>query len=169
MRLLQCGSPHLPTIRDRSLGNASDPPGNVFIPDVTGYRLNLIMADPKHRSTPPAQPDTEPKAERRRLSRIVHDHKGNATVQWYDAPADYERPVFEIEGAKGPSAPHERGLSTGSLAIEAEDSHNPYMRDPEADRKRDSGTRTDLRKLSAWIKLMRSLEEARKRKDEDDE
>jgi hypothetical protein len=43
------------------------------------------------------------------------------------------------------------------------------MRDPEADRKRDSGTRTDLRKLSAWIKLMRSLEEARKRKDEDDE
>jgi hypothetical protein len=127
------------------------------------------MADPKHRSAHPAQPDTEPKAERRRLSRIVHDHKGNATVQWYDAPADYERPVFEIEGAKGPSAPHERGLSTGSLAIEAEDSHNPYMRVPEADHKRGSTTRTDLRKLSAWIKLMRSLEEAKKRKDDDDD
>ena len=28
---------------------------------------------------------------RRRLSRIVHDHKGNATVEWLDAPADYER------------------------------------------------------------------------------
>jgi hypothetical protein len=129
------------------------------------------MADPKHRVSHPAQPDTEPKAERRRLSRIVHDHKGNAIVQWYDAPADYERQVFEIEAA---SAPHERGLSTGSLAIEAEDSHNPYMRVPEAGRKRDAGptgttTRTDLRKLSAWIKLMRSLEEAKKRKDEDED
>jgi hypothetical protein len=127
------------------------------------------MADPKHRVPHPAQPDTEPKAERRRLSRIVHDHKGNATVQWYDAPADYERPVFEIEDARAPSTPHERGLSTGSLAIEAADSHNPYMRVPEADRKRDSGTRTDLRKLSAWIKLMRSLEEAKKRKDDEEE
>jgi hypothetical protein len=124
------------------------------------------MADTKHRVPRPAQPDAEPKAERRRLSRIVHDHKGNAIVQWYDAPADYERQVFEIDGA---SAPHERGLSTGSLAIEAEDSHNPYMHVPAADRKRDSGTRTDLRKLSAWIKLMRSLEEAKKRKDDDEE
>jgi hypothetical protein len=130
------------------------------------------MADPKHRVSHPARPDNEPKAERRRLSRIVHDHKGTAIVQWYDAPADYERPVFEIEDA---SAAHERGLSTGSLAIEAEeDSHNPYMRVPEAGRKRDAGptgttTRTDLRKLSAWIKLVRSLEEAKKRKDEDDE
>src|ERR1700730_8528954 len=127
------------------------------------------MADPKHRVAHTAQPDTEPKAERRRLSRIVHDHKGTATVQWYDAPPDYERPAFEIEGAREPTAPHQRGLSTGSLAIEAEDSHNPYMRVPEADPKRGSTTRTDLRKLSAWIKLMRSLEEAKKRKDDDDE
>jgi hypothetical protein len=43
------------------------------------------------------------------------------------------------------------------------------MRVPEADHKRGSTTRTDLRKLSAWIKLMRSLEEAKKRKDEDDD
>ena len=127
------------------------------------------MADPKHLFPTPAQPDTKSKSERRRLSRVVHDHKGNATVQWYDAPDDYERPVFEIEGARTPPTPHKRGLDTGSLAIEREDSHDPYTRIPEADRKRGSGTRTDLRKLSAWIKMMRSLEEAKKNRDDEDE
>ena len=127
------------------------------------------MADPKHDFPRPGQPDAEPKAERRRLSRVVHDHKGTATVQWYDdAAADYERPALEIEGAKTPGTPLKRGLSTGSLAIEGADSHNPYMRIPEADRKRAPGQRTDLRKLSAWIKMMRSLEEAKKHKDEED-
>jgi hypothetical protein len=104
---------------------------------------------------------------RRRLSRIVHDHKGNAIVEWYDAPADYERPVFEIEGARQPAAPSDRGLNTGSLSIQTPESHDPYMRLPEADRKRSPGQRTDLRKLSAWIKMMRSLEEAKKNRGED--
>jgi hypothetical protein len=127
------------------------------------------MADPKHRLPTPAQPATVPKADRRRLSRVVHDHKGNATVEWYDAPADYDRPVFVIEGARAPGTPPTRGLSTGSLAIiEDGNSHDPYMSIPEADRKRAPGPRTDLRKLSAWIKMMRSLEEAKKRRDEDD-
>ena len=36
---------------------------------------------------------------------------------------------------------------------------------PEADRKRSSSQRTDLRKLSAWIKMMRSLEEAKKHRE----
>ena len=104
---------------------------------------------------------------RRRISRIVHDHKGNATVEWLDAPADYERQRFEIEGAKQPATPPKRGLSTGSLAIENHDSHDPYTRIPESERKRTPGQRTDLRKLSAWIKMMRSLEEAKKDRDED--
>jgi hypothetical protein len=90
---------------------------------------------------------------RRRISRIVHDHKGNATVEWLDAPADYERQKFEIEGAKQPATPPKRG--------------DPYMRIPESERKRTPGQRTDLRKLSAWIKMMRSLEEAKKDRDED--
>jgi hypothetical protein len=124
------------------------------------------MADPKHwlPNRPQGQTDTPPKVERRRLSRIVHDHKGNATVQWYDAPADYERPVFEIEDA-GPtkSDPH-----AGSLSIPSDDLHNPYMHVPGADRKRAPGQRTDLRKLSAWIKLMRELEEAKKRNQDED-
>ena len=104
---------------------------------------------------------------RRRISRIVHDHKGNATVEWLDAPADHERQKFEIEGAKQPATPPKRGLSTGSLAIQSQDSHDPYMRIPESERKRTPGQRTDLRKLSAWIKMMRSLEEAKKDRDED--
>jgi hypothetical protein len=103
----------------------------------------------------------------RRLSRIVHDHKGNAVVEWLDAPADRvpDRQKFEVESARRPAA-HSRGpLSTGSLALENKDSHNPYTRLPETDRKRAPGQRTDLRKLSAWIKMMRSLEEAKKDRD----
>ena len=52
-----------------------------------------------------AQPEAMPSGERRRLSQVVHDHKGNAKVVWHDAPADYERPVLEIEGGrKAPAA-----------------------------------------------------------------
>jgi len=126
------------------------------------------MEDPKHRFTTQAAPDTPPKGQRRRLSRIVHDHKGNASVQWYDAPADYERQVFEIEGAHQPATAPKRGLSTRSLSLENHDTHNPYTRIPEGDRKGPPGKPTDLRKLSAWIKLMRSLEEAKKNNREED-
>src|SRR5262249_27008169 len=120
------------------------------------------MVDTKNRLPGQTQDpkDTVSHAERRRLSRIVHDHKGTASVEWLDGPDDSKRPVFEIEGARQPATPAKRGLNTGSLAIKSEDSHNPYMRIPETARKRDSGTRTDLRKLSAWIKMMRALEEA---------
>lgn len=130
------------------------------------------MEDPKRhfksgKPGKPGKPDAVPKAERRRLSKIVHDHKGNAIVEWYDAPADYERPVLEIEGARQPATPPRQGLRTGSLAIEKEDTHDPYMRIPETVRKRVPGQKTDLRKLSAWIKMMRELEEAKKRNSED--
>ena len=123
------------------------------------------MEDAKHRtqSDSQAQADSSPTANRRRLSRIVHDHKGNAKVEWHDAPGDYERQVFEIEGARPPAGPAKRTLNTGSLSVGTPDTHDPYMRLPETDRKRAPGQRTDLRKLSAWIKMMRSLEEAKKR------
>jgi hypothetical protein len=100
---------------------------------------------------------------RRRISRIVHDHKGNATVEWLDAPADHERQKLEIEGSRQPATPPKHGSSTGSLAVQNDDSHDPYMRIPESERKRTPAQKTDLRKLSAWIKMMRSLEEAKKR------
>jgi hypothetical protein len=128
------------------------------------------MVDTKHRfpSRAPDTADTLPQTERRRLSKIVHDHKGTATVEWHDAPGDYERQVLEIEGTGVSASSPKGGVNTGSLSIETEESHNPYMHIPGGDRKRAPGQRTDLRKLSAWIKMMRSLEEAKKRKDEDD-
>ena len=90
---------------------------------------------------------------RRRSSRIVHDHKGNAVVEWLDATSEYERPKFEVEGAR--------------LSVETQESYDPYMRGAEIERKRTPGQRTDLRKLSAWIKMMRSLEEAKKNRGND--
>jgi hypothetical protein len=47
------------------------------------------------------------------------------------------------------------------------DTCNPFMRIAEADRRRAPGERTDLRELSAWIKMTRALEEARKTRGED--
>lgn len=109
-----------------------------------------------------------PSGERRRLSQVVHDHKGNAKVVWHDAPADYERPVLEIEGGrKAPAGT--RSLKTGSLSIETQDTHDPYARVPDLDRKGGPGRPKDLRKLSAWIKLMRQLEESRQKTGKDDE
>jgi hypothetical protein len=123
------------------------------------------MAETKHRFTSPQQRDSAPVSERRRMGRIVHNHKGTATVEWHDAPADYKRPPLALEeDTRGRGAGQ---LDTGSLAIESRDSHNPYMRIPEAERKRPPGGRTDLRKLSAWIKMMRELEEAKKRNDDE--
>ncbi len=75
--------------------------------------------------------------------------------------------VLQVEGARQPAQPAKRGLNTGSLAIERQDTHNPYMRIPESERRRAPGQRTDLRKLSAWIKMMRALEEAKQRGDKD--
>jgi hypothetical protein len=121
------------------------------------------MEDRKHRLRGRAPEESAESTNRRRMSRIVHDHKGTATVEWHDAPAGYERPVLEIEGGSVPAA-----LNADSLSLESEDTFNPYTRVPESGRKRTPGQRTDLRKLSAWIKMMRSLEEAKKRGGDDE-
>jgi hypothetical protein len=81
-----------------------------------------------------------PEAERRRIGKVVHDARGNASVRWVDAPADYQRPVLEVVGDGAPAPQREGGFT-------------PYG---------PGATRTDLRKLSEWIKMMRELE-ARKR------
>lgn len=92
----------------------------------------------------------------RRVAHIVHDDLGNARVEWQEIPDDrtgsFARPTLEIEGARtGKSGnPYERAQPTGG---------------PD---KRSSTTRTDLRKLSEWIKLKRELE-ARKGREEEDE
>ena len=98
--------------------------------------------------------DTSATAERRRLGRIIHDDRGSASVEWQDAPGDYERPVFRIEGT-GVKDP---------LAVKNEETFNPYDRkpgvSPTSPTKR--GKR-DLRKLSEWVKMMREMEERKKR------
>jgi hypothetical protein len=104
--------------------------------------------------TGPIPPESVPDAERRRIGTVVHDDRGNASVRWDDAPADYQRPVLELAGDGAPAPKPEEGV-------------NPYA--PGATRStatstRSTGntTRTDLRKLSEWIKMMRELEERKR-------
>ncbi len=88
---------------------------------------------------------------------IVHDDRGMASVEWHDAPAGEERPVLEI-------------LGNPQLALQSEESCDPYSRHTASLPKPNPGatTRTDLRKLSEWIKMKRELE-ARKQRDGEDE
>ena len=91
-------------------------------------------------------------AERRRIGRIVHDDRGNATVDWLDAPADYERQVFELQE---PPA----GLSIQKPV----QTFNPYERATLPEVKKAGAPKKDLKKLSEWIKMMRDLEERKRR------
>ena len=81
-----------------------------------------------------------------------HDDRGNAYVEWIDAPAELvERPKLEIE------------RHAGDLTLEAERSaYNPYANAAGAARKSGNTARTDLRKLSDWIKMVRELEERKR-------
>ena len=100
-------------------------------------------------------------AERRRIARIVHDERGNASVKWHDAPADYKRQVLELE-------PEDSPLHTGKLSIETKPvSFDPYSRHTVLEpQKKGAPPRTDLRKLSEWIKMMREREERKARGEE---
>ena len=92
--------------------------------------------------------DITPPAERRRVGAVVHDDRGNASVEWRAAPANHERPVLEVQ--------REERLTLKT----DETSYDPYARN--RPRAAGSGARTDLRKLSEWIKMMRELEERRR-------
>jgi hypothetical protein len=94
-------------------------------------------------------------AERRRLGKVVHDDRGNASVEWRAAPSDHERQVLEVLG--------EDGLT---LTTE-ETSYDPYASG--RPRKPGGGARTDLRKLSEWIKKMRELEQRKRNGDAEEE
>jgi hypothetical protein len=94
-------------------------------------------------------------AERRRIGLVVHDDRGQASVEWRDAPDDYQRPVLEV-------------LGNPQLALKTEESYDPYARHTATYPRTGPGStsRTDLRKLSEWIKMKRELDE-RKQRDED--
>ena len=109
-----------------------------------------MSENPKRYRSAQAQPPSE----RRRVGTVVHDERGNASVEWRDAPTDQERPVLEVVG--------ENGMSVKTDEV----SYDPYAR--QRPLRTGVGKRTDLRKLSEWIKKMRELEE-RKRNGEDPE
>ena len=101
-------------------------------------------------------------ADRRRIARIQHDDRGTATVEWVNVPGDLERTALSIEDARPESSP-EKG-------------YDPYALEPAARRglgkpalRTGQTSRTDLRKLSEWIKKMRELEARKQRGEPDDE
>jgi hypothetical protein len=96
--------------------------------------------------------DAAGNSERRRIGKIVHDDRGNASVDWRDAPSDYKRPVLEVES-------EDRGL----VIQKAPRTFDPYSRTTPPEPKKAAGPRKDLRKLSEWIKMMRDLEERKRR------
>ena len=118
------------------------------------------MKDQKNNGKLPQAPN------RRRVSQIVHDDRGNARVEWIEAgyagePLERAPLTIEKTPARGEHAKMsvERGRSSG---------FDPYARVgnahvPEAKK---AGKR-DLRKLGEWIKLKRELE-ARKDSGEPD-
>jgi hypothetical protein len=98
-------------------------------------------------------------AERRRIGRIVRDDRDTASVEWVDAPPNYERMPLSIEG----TLPRGAKRATGG--------YNPYETLSPSKTKSTPDKRPaqrDLRKLSAWIKQMREIEERKKRGDDED-
>jgi len=92
--------------------------------------------------------DATPPAERRRVGTVVHDDRGNASVEWRASPTNQERPVLEVQREE-------------RLTVKTEEtSYDPYARS--LPRNGGGGKRTDLRKLGEWIKKMRELEERRR-------
>jgi hypothetical protein len=103
-------------------------------------------------------------AERRRIGKVIHDDRGNASVKWDDAPADYERTKLELVSDSGPTPRSEQGCNPYAqrgAGVTARTAPEPTARSART-------TRTDLRKLSEHIKLMRELE-ARKLDGDDSE
>lgn len=103
----------------------------------------------------------------------MHDDRGNAVVQWEEAPPDYERPVLEIESSGTRPGLHRR-LGSHELSLQDSESFDPYSNSRAVERKapqqRTGNTsRTDLRKLSEWIKMMRELEQRKAEPPEDEE
>ena len=104
------------------------------------------------------EPDSgAPGSNRRRIGTIVHDDRGMASVEWHDAPADLQRPVLQVVG-------------NPPLAVKDDASYDPYARHTATipGTARGNTTRTDLRKLSEWIKMKRALEDRKLRGDTDE-
>ncbi len=108
-------------------------------------------------------------ANRRRVSQIVHDERGNARVEWIDAGyagEPLERAPLSVEQtpARGDSA---------KLTVERTRAKgfDPYARVGAAHaavEQKKPPVKRDLRKLGEWIKLKRDLEARKASGDEID-
>jgi hypothetical protein len=133
------------------------------------YNLILNRSTTKQNGQPEAD-EQDNSSERRRLGRIVHDDRGSASVEWLDAPADEVRTRLEVEKSPSTGRGTRDPLGVGTLSIQTDETFDPYSRKTVPDRKPTGGTsRTDLRKLSEWIKLKRAMEERQKSGDSDAE
>ncbi len=116
--------------------------------------------DNRQNSPPPdtsakTAPRTQP-MQRRRIGVVVRDDRDAASVEWVDAPANYDRVQLSLEATlpPGTKAPPMGGYDPYETVAK------PKPRQAAVDKK--PATR-DLRKLSEWIKQMRELEERKKR------
>src|SRR5262245_25958060 len=104
--------------------------------------------------------DTTGSFERRRIGHIVHDERGTASVEWRDAPPEFERQKLEVERTAG-SGREDTKLRSGfnpTLEVTTDDTFNPYDRSPDTFSGRPGtasgpkGGKRDLKKLSEWLK-----------------
>jgi hypothetical protein len=108
-----------------------------------------------------SKPAADPVAGKRRASRIVHDERGNARIEWIEESA--VRPVDRIplaivdEGARSTAAWSPTQYDKGFNPYQA-GTGTPGSAEPQTSPR----GKKDLRKLSEWIKQQRELE-ARKR------
>jgi len=106
-------------------------------------------------------------ANRRRVSQIVHDERGNARVEWIDAGfagVPLERAPLSIEPTPA------RG-ENGKLTVERKRAggFDPYARVGAAHipESKKVPVKKDLRRLGEWIKLKRELETRKSQDDHD--
>jgi hypothetical protein len=91
------------------------------------------------------------------MGRIVHDDRGQASLEWQDAPANQTRTVLQLEDTARVQRRLKSVRENPSTKAPRQDTFNPYQRAPGTTPA--GGPRRDLRKLSKWIKMMRQLEE----------
>jgi hypothetical protein len=120
----------------------------------------------------PDNPDTHASVQPRRIGTIVRDDRGSASVEWRQAPGDFERQKFEIERgtASGRGDSKLRRGFEPRIELEREpESFNPYDHKPVPGSAPAApaakGGKRDLKKLSEWLKLMKAMEERKKNGD----
>jgi hypothetical protein len=118
------------------------------------------VKDVKGKTAPDTHATSE-SANRRRVGHVVHDDRGQASVEWHDAPEDYERPKLEIQdGPRATERAKSRRHEPQPLEVSRDKAFNPYQRAiPDRRPAEPSGSKRDLRQLSKWIKMMREIEE----------